>query len=504
MTFRFYKNYSNSISRRLLAWVLIVSSIVTTVLTGMQLGFEYFQDLSDLENNLQLVEEVYAKSVASSVWEMHMPQIQSQLEGIVNIPGIQLAQVVDEGHVLAEAGTMPVGKSIHRTVSLSRFEMNGGKPYGNLEVYANVDQVLQKLYNKVLMIFITQFLKTLIASFGIYFVIQRLLTRHLVSMGRYLQALKFESAMPKLALDRCSLVPKTQDGLVQNENALIKDELDLLVDTINELQAKLQQSYLELNQVNQHLEEKVADKTAQILDQRQKLEYTTKMSFLGEMAGGIAHEINVPLSNLRGNIDLLLKTLEKSDFQKNVFRNVLLANQATVEKVAKIIQGLRTFSRDGSHDPFLPTAVDAIIHGATSLCREKFKNASVDLRIPQLPPDLVINCRSTEIRQVLLNLLNNSFDAVQKLQHKWIQIDMVVTDTEYHLSVTDSGAGLPLDIQERMFQPFFSTKDLGKGTGLGLSVSQGIVENHGGTLMFDSTSNNTRFVIVLPRQLKMQ
>jgi C4-dicarboxylate-specific signal transduction histidine kinase len=368
MSFQFDKNRSNLISRRLLVWVLIVSSIVTMVLTGLQLGFEYFQDLADLENNLHLVEDVSAK---------------------------------------------------------------------------------------VLLIFITQFLKTLIASFGTYFVIQRLLTRP-------------------------------------------------LVDAINDLQAKLQQSYLELSQIKQHLEEKVADKTAQIIDQRQKIEYATKMSFLGEMAGGIAHEINAPISNLRGNIDLLLKTLEKSDFQKNVFRNVLLANQATVERVAKIIQGLRTFSRDGSHDPFLPTPVNAIIHGATSLCREKFKNSSVDLRISQLPPDLVINCRSTEIRQVLLNLLNNSFDAVQKLPHKWIQIDFAVTDSDYRLSVTDSGAGLPIEIQERMFQPFFSTKDLGKGTGLGLSVSQGVIENHGGSLVFDNSSKNTRFVIILPRQLKIQ
>jgi len=492
MSFWRSNRYTNSISHQLLAGILIVSSIVTSVLTGLQLRFEYVEDVSAVEKNLSLVQAGYSKGVASSLWEMHYPQVQFQLEGILSIPGIQYVRVMDGDKMLAQAGSFPTGRSISRIVNLSHTNKGLELPIGKMEVYADIDQVLQKLYKKVLMVFITQFLKTLIVSFLIYLLMQRLLTRHLVRISDYLKDVRFESARPDLSLNR-----KDKSLRIGMESE--KDELDVLVESINEMQNQIRHSYRELNQVNQNLEEIVAEKTDLIIQQRQKLEYSSKMSFLGEMAGGIAHEINTPLSTMTVNLELLLNALDKTELQKDVFRKILKVNQLTVERIAKIIQGLRTFSRDGSLDPFTPTLVKTLILGATSLCLEKFKNADVDLRVSRLPDDVLISCRSTEIRQVLLNLLNNAFDAIRKLEHKWIQIDFESTETEDRIIVTDSGAGLSNEVQQKMFQPFFSTKEIGQGTGLGLSVSQGIIENHGGILVYDKSHTHTRFIIILPK-----
>ena len=99
---------------------------------------------------------------------------------------------------------------------------------------------------------------------------------------------------------------------------------------------------------------------------------------------------------------------------------------------------------------------------------------------------------------MLLNILNNSFDAIQSLPTKWIRIDVFSADDRLQLSVTDSGQGIPREVSDRMHEPFFTTKDVGKGTGLGLSISKGIIEDHDGSLTYDRKSPHTRFVIELP------
>ena len=117
---------------------------------------------------------------------------------------------------------------------------------------------------------------------------------------------------------------------------------------------------------------------------------------------------------------------------------------------------------------------------------------------------MIINCRSVEISQVLMNLLNNSRDALTMKDSKdpddrWINI--VVTDQgeNVEINVMDNGNGIPHDVAEKIMQPFFTTKELGKGTGLGLSISRNIIESHKGRFFLDSNSQYTKFTIILPK-----
>ncbi|WP_413574542.1 sensor histidine kinase [Bdellovibrio sp. HCB290] len=236
----------------------------------------------------------------------------------------------------------------------------------------------------------------------------------------------------------------------------------------------------------------------ELLNQKSRAEYSAKLASLGEMAGGIAHEINTPLNVILLSAEQQLEILEEEIIDKDLMKESIQKVQSTTNRIAAIVRGLRTFARDGTKDPMEPTSLQMLIDNTMSLCYEKFKLNNVDLRLPP-PTDLVINCRSVQISQVLLNLLNNSFEAIREQPVKWIEIGLQDLGEQVEIRITDSGLGIQPEIQAEIFRPFYTTKEIGKGTGLGLSISRGLIEAHHGQLFVDSERPNTCFVIRLPK-----
>lgn len=234
-------------------------------------------------------------------------------------------------------------------------------------------------------------------------------------------------------------------------------------------------------------------------ESRAQLILTSKMSALGEMAGGVAHEINTPLAVIQMRSDQLFDDITDGSANQETLLNAVKVIDVTVKRIAKIISGLRSFSRDGRKDPMILSSISQIVDDTFSLCKEKFNSHGVELEFIK-STDVEIECRPGEIAQVLLNMLNNAFDAIQPLSKKWVKIELEQTQTSLSLKVTDSGCGIPVDIQKKMMQPFFTTKEIGKGTGLGLSISKGLIESHGGSICIDNSSPNTCLVISLPKQ----
>ena len=113
----------------------------------------------------------------------------------------------------------------------------------------------------------------------------------------------------------------------------------------------------------------------------------------------------------------------------------------------------------------------------------------------------MIHAQVTQISQVLLNLIHNAYDAIEKEKIRWIELCAKETAENIEISVTDSGPGIPEAIRHKILEPFFTTKAVGKGTGLGLSISARLIKSHQGQLFVDATSKNTKFVILLPKTL---
>lgn len=240
---------------------------------------------------------------------------------------------------------------------------------------------------------------------------------------------------------------------------------------------------------------------AQLERHRAELLSSARLSTLGLMAGGIAHEIGNPLTIIHAAASDLLGALEDEDMlpRELVQHNAELIRQ-TAGRIANIVKSMRSLSREGAHDAMRPTRVARIVDDALGICRDTFRMNSVDFQLSEIDPALSIPCREVQIEQVLLNLLQNAYDAAMDgPRPKWVRLDVEVGDTSVLFSVTDSGAGIPPHLRNRIMEPFFTTKEPGKGTGLGLSISRTVIEEHGGELGFTEKDGHTCFYFRLPR-----
>jgi C4-dicarboxylate-specific signal transduction histidine kinase len=234
--------------------------------------------------------------------------------------------------------------------------------------------------------------------------------------------------------------------------------------------------------------------------ERMKSSHNAKMASLGEMAAGLAHEINNPLAIINGYSSKLSKMVERDTLDSESLN--VLANKIknTSFRISSIIKGLKAFSRDSQNDPLENVTVVDIIDDTLSFCQEKLKNNGVRLEVIHPEKDVFVSVRPVEISQVILNLLNNSFDEISSMNtdDPWVKLETSYIDEYVKISVTDCGNGISDEVAKRLFEPFFTTKDVNKGTGLGLSISRNIIEKHGGKFYLDQEKTNTCFVILIP------
>jgi len=241
-----------------------------------------------------------------------------------------------------------------------------------------------------------------------------------------------------------------------------------------------------------------------IENQRLQMVAASKMSSLGEMAAGIAHEINNPLAIIFGRTEQLQNLIDRGEFNLSKIKSIVGNISSTADRIARIVAGLRFFARDGAGDQFEFKPLAQLIDETLAFCQSRFQHHQVRFDVDYPPAEVAIECRAVQISQVLLNLFNNAFDAVHLLEDRWVQLTWRDLGPQIEIRVTDSGRGIPPEIASRMMTPFFTTKEVGKGTGLGLSISRGIVESHNGRLEFDTGAKHTSFVITLPKFQRAQ
>lgn len=230
------------------------------------------------------------------------------------------------------------------------------------------------------------------------------------------------------------------------------------------------------------------------LDRQNRLQ-NERLAALGQMAASIAHEINNPMGIITGQCNLLLRTLQTQD--KN--RDRVASIQKASERIIRVVNGMRKFSRSNSTPIRAHHRVETILQDVMELTRYRSLQNHVPISYhTQIRPDATLYCDEIEIAQVMVNLINNAIDAATEQASRWVKVNVLTANSDFLVTVTDSGAGIPDDVQKRLFDPFFTTKKIGKGTGLGLSICNGIVTDHKGELSLKKYTTNTTFEFRIP------
>ena len=243
---------------------------------------------------------------------------------------------------------------------------------------------------------------------------------------------------------------------------------------------------------------KQVESTNLIKEQQYRLIESSKMQTIGELAGGIAHEINNPLAVILSRTGILAKQAEKNKSlgEKEIVKSTSLIEE-TIVRISKTVAGLLKMSR-GESAKAVNSNVGEILTMTEEFTSTLISKAGCELVIEKELNELEILCHPTQISQVLINLIKNSIDAVSKLKEKWIKIEVSIEDNKLSFRVTDSGKGISEKLKKNILLPYFTTKKNGEGTGLGLSISRNIIESHKGILSLDDDCKHTSFVVTIP------
>ncbi|MDA8792126.1 PAS domain-containing protein [Bacteriovoracaceae bacterium] len=242
----------------------------------------------------------------------------------------------------------------------------------------------------------------------------------------------------------------------------------------------------------QHNEDMIAEQSRVNMNQ-------SRLAAIGELSSGVGHEINNPLAIVCGYTKKMMKLVEKNKLNADELTTILNKQEAASDRIAKIVESLRAFSRKDA-EQMKPFSLNNSINQTQNLVREMYQKDSIELINESPEENIYINGFEGRIQQVLMNLLTNSRDALREVsrENKFIKVNVKVIDDIVALSVTDNGSGVDKEIQSKIFNNFFTTKEVGVGGGIGLALSADIIKQHHGRIEYNKLSENTEFVIHLP------
>ena len=270
-------------------------------------------------------------------------------------------------------------------------------------------------------------------------------------------------------------------------NVEVTDELDVLETKFSEMVNRLGKNYKELKEAQKALVQ------------------AERLASLGTLSAGVAHEINNPISGIKNCSNRIIKNPQNTE--QNL-KYITLIKEAT-DKIEKVVHHLLKFSR--KQDIVLSKLdLNTVIESALSLTSHKLKANQITTKT-DCKKNCFVNGSTNHLEQVLVNLIINGLDSIMERKesessHKGeIKISVQAISDKVYIHVIDNGLGIPTEIQNKIFDPFFTSKEVGKGTGLGLSVSFTLIKKHNGKIQFSSKpGQGTEFVIELPLYQKKE
>jgi C4-dicarboxylate-specific signal transduction histidine kinase len=236
----------------------------------------------------------------------------------------------------------------------------------------------------------------------------------------------------------------------------------------------------------------------ELRDKQEQLVQAGKLATLGELTTGVAHELNNPLNNIGLYVGNVIDRIRLGADDAEPLVSDLEKAMEQVRKATEIISHLRTFGR-AARVSIEQVDVDDVIERSLLLVHEQLRLRGIEVELELCPDELLVVANPIQLEQVFINLLTNARDALADSKRKTIRIASSRDGEKIRIAFSDTGPGIPLELQQRIFDPFFTTKEVGTGTGLGLSITYSILKEYGGEISVDSPpGKGATFLVELP------
>lgn len=425
--------------------------------------------------------KLLGQSLSRPMWELSDESVSAIVQSSFTDEELLKIKILDnESNIFYQVDytTKKLMKKENETFFIETPIFYNAKFIGKVQVYYTVQNIYQTLQKLLIKFFFTRLIQLALTL---------LLVLVFINQGFLKRVNRLSKQAKKLDMQILDEPFHWTHGDPINELGL---DLENARQSLNELFNQVKDKNDELFRLNQELENKVKEKTQQVV-------HAARMVALGEMAAGVAHEINNPLTVIMATAKSVENGIGHNRHSKEEIVQRLHKIHMMGERINKIVKGLRLFSGNTGKDEMQKVPLKKIFNETLVLCQERLKNNNIKLYIVSIP-EVEIECRSVEISQVLLNLINNASDAIRDLEQKWIAVEAKLVNGMVEIKVTDSGKGIEPEIAGKIMQPFFTTKPVDQGTGLGLSISSGIIDDHRGRLWLDEGAQHTTFVLNVP------
>jgi C4-dicarboxylate-specific signal transduction histidine kinase len=243
----------------------------------------------------------------------------------------------------------------------------------------------------------------------------------------------------------------------------------------------------------------IIEKDELLIEQRRIADLSTRLAQLGELSAELGHEINNPLTVCMSSLTLLKLNLKETELNDKTLRNIELLGTG-LNRISSLVNNMRNYLHSAGNENSKLIDINDAIKENFELIESLTSKSKATIEL-ELSPSINYECNSTQMSQVLINLMTNAIFAVKETSEKTVRITTYGEDGDIFIRIDDSGTGISPENREQIFEKFFTTKSHNQGTGIGLSLSNEIIQGMGGTLeLVDSKLGGASFLITLSKQ----
>ncbi len=499
--------WESKIGRKLLFFIILTSSFFSLLATLVQLGVEYKNERHNLDERLEVTLNSNLRAIVNNVWTTDYEQVQDHINDLSSLKDIAYVELKIKNDQPLIAGTALTDDFIVTQRDMLFFHEDENSTYnlGSLIFHSDLKYIDEILWDRFLLILLTQTAKTFIVSFFILYIIGYLLTRHLFTISMYTRNFRRGQKHATLKL----------------ENKKSCDELDEVVSGINRMKRALEHEIIKVHEskealtlLNNSLEERVQEEIQKRKDKEQQLIEQEKMAAMGRMIASIAQEINTPIgtsitgmSVINTKMDMFAYKLENNELKKSElltfcedFKKASSTLLDALTSTGELVKNLKMLSMSDDYSEKRPVIIKDLIESIVRSYTPILKEKQCELMI-ECDPEFKFNTYLGAFSQIINNLIENALmHAFQTKKAGKIHIVVQHNSQELKLEISDNGDGISQEHISQIFDPFFTTNRSDGGTGLGLTIVYNIVtyKLDGEITCKSEVGSGTTFTIALP------